>query len=117
MKKAMGFIFSMVLCTIVMTAGVSAQTYTQDGLDVVIQADKEVYSSADSIEVMMSVTNSNDYPVSDVKLENTTPDGYTLSSEYSLRRTISNLNPDESAYLAAVYIPSSISPPPSGSIK
>ncbi len=108
MKKALGFLLSMVLCTGLMTANVSAESYTQDRLDVVMQTDKDVYSSTDSIKVTLSVTNSNDYPVSNVNLENIIPDGYTSSSEYSLEKTIPVLSPDETADLTAVYIPQAL---------
>lgn len=52
----------------------------QDGLNVDVKTDKSSYGTDESVSVSAVLTNSNNYDVSDVKVELLTPNGLTLRS-------------------------------------
>ena len=82
MKKKRGIqSFLILLMTICMVVpfSVEAATQTQDGLTVSLTTDKENYAQDEDIQVILSVTNEGNDPVSNISLENIIPEGYKIS--------------------------------------
>lgn len=52
----------------------------KDGILVTVSSDKENYNSEDEVNLKITVKNTNDFEVSDIKVENILPDGISLVS-------------------------------------
>lgn len=52
----------------------------KDGILVTVSSDKENYNSEDEVNLKITVKNTNDFEVSDIKVENILPDGVSLLS-------------------------------------
>ncbi|MCM1132382.1 MAG: DUF11 domain-containing protein [Ruminococcus flavefaciens] len=52
----------------------------KDGISVTVSSDKKNYSSEDEVKLKIMVKNTNDFEVSDIKIENILPDGISLIS-------------------------------------
>lgn len=52
----------------------------KDGISVTVSSDKEKYNSEDEVNLKITVKNTNDFEVSDIKVENILPDGISLVS-------------------------------------
>ncbi len=52
----------------------------KDGILVTVSSDKENYNSEDEVKLKITVKNTNDFEVSDIKVENILPDGISLVS-------------------------------------
>lgn len=52
----------------------------KDGISVTVSSDKENYSSEDEVKLKITVKNTNDFEVSNIKIENILPDGISLVS-------------------------------------
>lgn len=52
----------------------------KDGISVTVSSDKKNYSSEDEVKLKVTVKNTNDFEVSDIKIENILPDGISLIS-------------------------------------
>lgn len=52
----------------------------KDGISVTVSLDKENYNSEDEVKLKITVKNTNDFLVSDIKVENILPDGISLVS-------------------------------------
>lgn len=77
---AMSLFMVMLLCT---GLNVHAED-VKDGISIIVSSDKENYNSEDEIKLKITVKNTNDFEVSNIKIENILPDGISLvSSEKS----------------------------------
>lgn len=52
----------------------------KDGITITVSSDKENYSSEDEVKLKITVKNTNDFEVSNIKIENILPDGISLVS-------------------------------------
>lgn len=73
---AMSLFMVMLLCT---GLNVHAED-VKDGISATVSSDKENYSSEDEVKLKITVKNTNDFEVSDIKVENILPDGISLVS-------------------------------------
>ena len=109
MKKKRGIqsflILLMAICMVV-PFSVKAATQTQDGLTVSLTTDKENYAQDEDIQVILSVTNEGNDPVSNISLENIIPEGYEISDGSSQEMQLDMLEIGETVNLETVYSPS-----------
>lgn len=104
MKKVSAFLLMVVLCMSIMVMPAFATTTSQDGLEVTLTTDKETYDKGEQIEATLVVTNTNDFAVSNVSLENTIPEGYKLSEGSTATKHVESLAPGEMVSLAVTYV-------------
>lgn len=104
MKKISAFLLMVVLCISVMVMPVYAASTSQDGLEVTLTTDKETYDKGEQIEATLTVTNTNDFVVSNVSLENMIPDGYKLSEGSTATKQVESLAPGEMVSLTVTYV-------------
>lgn len=95
----LGFIM---LIGITATAAVS-NSGSQDGIQAVIQTDKNSYDANEDIRVNITVTNTNNYTVKNVSIEGLLPDDLTLK-EGSLKSDTVNLNSGETLTIDCVAV-------------
>lgn len=73
---AMSLFMVMLFCT-----GLNVQAENvKDSISVTVSSDKEKYNSEDEVNLKIMVKNTNDFEVSDIKVENILPDGISLVS-------------------------------------
>lgn len=103
-KKFLCMLFSVVMLISCMATSVwAAETATQDGLNAVIQTDKDTYAANEDIQINVTVTNTNAFEVKNVSIENFLPDDLTLKSG-SLKSDMVNLKPNETLTLSCVAV-------------
>lgn len=78
----------------------------QDGLEVILETDKENYKQEDSINGYLKVTNISSETISNVDLEIFVPDGYEIQKSTSSHFKQEKLEPNESIELKVVLLKS-----------
>lgn len=73
------------------TAGAASETTAQDGLEVTFSTDKDSYTAAESIAATLTVKNTNQYEMLNVKLENYIPYGYQIADDETATLTAETL--------------------------
>ncbi len=105
MKKRT-LLFSMLLTFIVLfSMTVFAAESTRDGIEVSFITDKAAYSSDETITATLTVTNTNNYAVTNVSLENLIPNGYRIDPNSENVKQVDILNGNESVTLTIAFIP------------
>lgn len=107
-KRIQIFLLMMVLSIGFMVMPVLAASLSQDGLEVTLTTDKESYSQDDQIVATLTVTNTNDFAVSYVSLENVIPEGYKLADGSEVIKQVESLESGESATLMVTYVTDSV---------
>ena len=107
-KRIQIFLLMMVLSIGFMVMPVLAASLSQDGLEVTLTTDKESYSQDDQIVATLTVTNTNDFAVSHVSLENVIPEGYKLADGSEVTKQVESLESGESATLTVTYVTDSV---------
>ncbi len=107
MKKIPVFLLTMILCIGSMAMPAFAASSYQDGLEVTLTTNKELYSQSEHIVSTLTVTNTNDFAVSNVSLENMIPEGYTLAEGTEVTKQIESLDAGETVSLTVTYVPES----------
>lgn len=102
-RKIISVLFVAVLCFSTLTISLAATTVTQDGLEVTLSADKSSYTVGEQIIVTITLTNTNDFALTDVTIEGITSEGYELVSNYQSGTQIGTLTAGESATFSATY--------------
>ena len=67
---------ALLICCLVLPVG--AETVVRDGIEVTLTTDKESYSDLEVINAKLTIRNTNDYPIQNVRTEITVPEGYKL---------------------------------------
>lgn len=98
-------IFSCILFCVSSAITSFAATEVQDGLEVALLTDKENYNLDEKITANLTVTNTNDFEIINVSLENFIPNGYKLSKDCSSSLDVERIKPNEKITLKAVFIP------------
>lgn len=114
-KKLLAALFCVVMLVSCMTTSVfAAETGTQDGLNAVIQTDKESYAANEDIQITVTVTNTNTFEVKNVSIESLLPDALTLKDGDLKSKTV-DLQPGETLSISCVVLlekePSSVIDP------
>lgn len=104
MKKVSAFLLMVVLCMSVMVMPAFAASTSQDGLEVTLTTDKETYAKGEQIEATLTVTNTNDFAVSNVSLKNMIPDGYKLAEGSTATKQVESLGAGEEVSLTVTYV-------------
>lgn len=89
--KLLKIVFITVICMITFCFNgmiVSAET-VQDGISVTVSTDKEEYKSNEEVKLIIKLKNSNDFELSNIKIENVLPKGISLVSGDVLKDNIS----------------------------
>ena len=115
MKKFSAFLLVLLMSIGLMTVSVSAETMSQDGLQVTLTTDEESYSQTDPVTARLTVKNTNDFAVTNVALETIIPEGYKLDGNSEATAQIASLNAGESYELTVTYIPNKTAAGSSGS--
>lgn len=103
-KKILPVIVAFVMILSISSINVFAEKTTQNGLEVTLLTDKTDYSSTEDIVATLTVKNTNEVEVSNILLENVTPEGYKVIDKNSLTKEISKLNSGESVSLKVTYL-------------
>lgn len=107
MTRRKKFLFTLVAIVTLMisftVSAAAAETATQDGLNAVIQTDKDIYAASEDIQIAVTVTNTNAFDVKNVYIENFLPDGLTLKNG-SLKSDTVDLSPNETLTLSCVAV-------------
>lgn len=90
MILAMSMFMMMLFCT---GLNVYAED-VKDGISVTVSSDKENYNLEDEVKLKIMVKNTNDFKISDIKIENILPDGISLVSGEKSKENI-NLQANE----------------------
>ncbi len=79
----------------------SVAATTLDGLEIEINTNKEEYEEHESISVTHIITNTNDTAVTNIKLENVLPEGYSAKEDAPLTTQVESLAPGETMRFTA----------------
>ncbi len=106
-KKLAAVCAAAVLCA--GAAGMSslAAPSVQDGIEVTVTPEKEVYSQGDAVTAVVSVTNTNAFAVEDVLIKGVIPDGYELSEDAAQTKELKVMEAGETAEMTLTYVPKS----------
>lgn len=77
-KKSLAVLLVILLCVGILVVPAYAAKASQDGLEVTLTTNKDVYNQGEAIVATLKVRNTNDAAVSNVSLENLIPEGYIL---------------------------------------
>ena len=102
-RKLPAFIMALLICAVVMCIPVFAATTTQDGLEVILTTDKQIYTPDEQITVSVSVNNTINYDLSNVSLTSEIPEGYQLTEKTDNIRQIGELSAGEKVDFTFVY--------------
>lgn len=80
-----------------------AATLSQDGIEVSLSTDKDSYSLNEQIVSSLTVTNTNEYEVSNITLQSIIPEDYRAAEDVETVRTVSRLLAGESVTLTVTY--------------
>lgn len=101
-KSTIVFILMFILC-IGWTLPVQASSISQDGLDVILDTNKETYSNGEEMEITLDVINTNNYAVSNVSIENIIPKEYKLKDGKNTKE-LETLEAGEKVSLKITYV-------------
>lgn len=104
MKKLSAVLMTLMLCLGMMTTPVWASSMSQDGLEVSLLTDKEVYDQGEDVQVTLTVTNTNEVAVTNVSLEHIIPDGYKLADGDVAASMAADLEAGETTALTVTYV-------------
>ncbi len=65
-----------------MTLSVSAQTITQDGLEISLTTDKEEYLSGEEVKLILKIKNTGEEKVTNIQISDVISEGYNLPEEF-----------------------------------
>lgn len=104
-KKTMVLLISIFLLSTMFVIPINAlpTTTTQDGLQVELSTDKDSYNNGDKIEVTLTVTNTNNFKVNNITLEQLTPEGFQLTEGQKTNKEIDSLEAGDSISLSVTY--------------
>lgn len=103
-KMVSPILASMLICFSSAALPASAETVEQDGLQVILETDKDEYAEKDSIKVDLSVKNNNPYALKDVTLESVQVSDYVLAEGGYNEISFDSLGAGETVSLEAVYV-------------
>ena len=103
MKKRTAIILALLTVVVLFSITAHAAEITQDGIEIDLATDKAVYSADESITATLTITNTNDFAVTNVSLQSFTPEGYQIASSSEYLKQIEALNAKESVVLTVTY--------------
>lgn len=103
-KKVLAFFTMLMFCLSIMVVPVNASSTIQDGLEVSLSTDKEVYDESEQIEATLTVTNLNDTKVANVMLKHIVPKGYMLADSSEAEKQVETLEAGETITFKVTYV-------------
>lgn len=103
-EEILAFLMTFILCVSMLVMPVSAASANQDGIEVSLMTDKEAYSQSEQIKATMTVTNTNDIAVNNIRLENVVPNGYVLADGTEAEKQVETLGAGETVTLIVTYV-------------
>lgn len=91
----------LMLLVFLLATPIGASAATLDGLEITTKTNKKEYKNYDSITVTHTITNTNDTAVTNLKLENQLPEGYTADKKAPLANTVDSLAPGGSIHFSS----------------
>ncbi len=82
---------------------VFAETETHDGVKITLSSDKKEYQEGETITAELTVTNTNEFDLTDVSLKHLVPDGYKLAENSSASKELDVLGAGQSVSLTVKY--------------
>lgn len=105
MKKKCFVLGLLLLLLMLIPSTAFAADKSQDGLNVTITPDKQVYAQGDSIKVNIKLINNNDFSVKNIKLESFVPEGFVLKDGMTSDQTADILEAGESLAVETEFVP------------
>lgn len=105
MKKKCFVLGLLLLLLMLIPSTAFAADKSQDGLNVTITPDKQVYAQGDSIKVNIKLINNNDFSVKNIKLESFVPEGFVLKDGMTSDQTADILEAGESLAVEREFVP------------
>lgn len=102
-KKVLTFFTMLMFCLSMMVVPVYASSTIQDGLEVNLITDKEVYEESEQIEATLTVTNLNNTKVANVMLKHIVPKGYILADDSEAEKQVETLEAGKTIALKVTY--------------
>lgn len=104
MKKLFVLLATLLLCMGMSVVSASAATMTEDGVEVTLTTDGDVYEEGDDITATLTVTNTNDFAVTNVSLEHILLEGYELAEGSQLTKALETLEAGATEELVVTYV-------------
>ena len=105
LKRIMAFVLLMVLSSALVTLPAAATTTIsrQDGLEVTVEMDKEVYDAGEPITATITVKNTSGNAITIANLEQLIPEGYNLSKDSKAAAENIELRPNQTFQLEVTF--------------
>lgn len=105
LKRIMAFVLLMVLSSALFTLPAAATTTIsrQDGLEVTVEMDKEVYDAGEPITATITVKNTSGNAMTIANLEQLIPEGYNLSKDSKAAAENIELRPNQTFQLEVTF--------------
>lgn len=103
-QKYLAVLMMVLLCMGILTMPAHAATKSQDGVEVTLTTDKDVYSQGENIVATLTVKNTNDVALLNVSMESLIPDGYVLSKGDGSTMQVDRLEPGETTVLKVTFV-------------
>lgn len=104
MKKLFVLLTALLLCMGMSVVSAFAATVTEDGVDVTLTTDADAYEEGDDITATLTVTNNNEFAVTDVTLEHILLEGYELAEGCELTSAVETLEAGAATELTVTYV-------------
>ena len=110
-KKSLAVLLALVLCVGMLALPAYAAEVAQDGLEVTLTTDKDVYEQGETIVATLTVKNTNDVAAINVSLESLVPEGYLLEDGNENMMQVETLAVGESVTLTVCFVAEEIEEP------
>lgn len=104
MKRLFVLLTALLLCMGMSVVSASAATVTEDGVEITLTTDADVYEDGDDITATLTVTNNNEFAVTDVTLEHILLEGYELAEGCEMTSTVEALEAGAATELTVTYV-------------
>ena len=110
LRKTMAILITLLVCVGVLLLPAFAAEQSQGGVEITLTTDKEKYVQGDVIEAVLTVTNTNNFVVYDVALENVIPEGCELADGDAASLQLSSLAVGETVTLTTHLVVGKVQP-------
>lgn len=110
LRKTMAILMTLLVCVGVLSLPAFAAEQSRGGVEITLTTDKEKYVQGDVIEAVLTVTNTNNFVVYDVALENVIPEGCELADGDAASLQLSSLAVGETVTLTTHLVVGKVQP-------
>ncbi len=104
MKKLFVLMTALLLCMGMTVVSAAAATITEDGVEITLTTDADLYEEGQDIVVTLTVTNTNEFAVTEVSLEHILLEGYELAEGSQLTKALESLEAGATEVLVVTYV-------------